>query len=504
MTKKQILILIGFIIILISVPISLYLVRQTQIFAPKAAFVTRVEFVDALGNIITETTSPDVKLRITKESVQPSKSPSPTPSPSSLLSIRHTTVDSNASFYGTYQSHNQKVAANANGIFMAYLQHTTNRDSSGGTEYNTWRLVRSTDAGSTFTTIYEVTDAYSRAPVIETDSGGNIYLVEANWSNPAQARFYKFSSGNNYASPVIQKALNLVTTSAKFAMEIDEARGHLYYFATGYPDSTFTIINLDGNKIAQYQNFTHTQTNPSPSGEIQMHYPHLYLDTSSGNLYAAWTTTNNTVGSYWSIHFIRSQDGGITWERPTGLTTGTTLALPINPSETGNSVRITLDEEFTPWTWLQSFIVKNNKVHFMYKARTPLNRMHYVRYDLLTAQIDKNIYPNFKGETISFDASSNDENYDGFCTAKPGNTDTIIYCVNRNVNPYALAVLRSDDNGDTWHDYAIGPTPQIGIYALGGSPQITSDGFIIGSFTESSDFSSSTAAKVVKFFKVPT
>lgn len=84
MTKKQILILIGFIIILVSIPATIYLVRQTQIFAPKAAFIPKIEFVDATGNVITETTNPNVKLRITKEAVTTSPSPSPTqvPSPS--------------------------------------------------------------------------------------------------------------------------------------------------------------------------------------------------------------------------------------------------------------------------------------------------------------------------------------------------------------------------------------------------------------------------------------
>lgn len=90
MTKRQIIILIGFVIIVIAIPVTLYLVRQTQIFKPRAAFIPKVEFVDAAGQVITETTDPNVKLKITKEaaptpspspSVSPSSSPSPSPSP---------------------------------------------------------------------------------------------------------------------------------------------------------------------------------------------------------------------------------------------------------------------------------------------------------------------------------------------------------------------------------------------------------------------------------------
>lgn len=77
MTKKQILIFIGFVIILISIPVTMYLVRQTQIFAPKAVFIPKIEFLDAAGQVITETTNPNVKLKITKEAA-PSPSPSDT------------------------------------------------------------------------------------------------------------------------------------------------------------------------------------------------------------------------------------------------------------------------------------------------------------------------------------------------------------------------------------------------------------------------------------------
>ncbi len=64
----------------------MYLVRQTQIFKPRAAFIPKVEFVNDTGQVITETTNSNVKLKITKEAVTTFPSPSPTqissPSPS--------------------------------------------------------------------------------------------------------------------------------------------------------------------------------------------------------------------------------------------------------------------------------------------------------------------------------------------------------------------------------------------------------------------------------------
>lgn len=80
-TRRQVFILIGFVIILTAIPVTLYLVRQTQIFKPRAAFISKLEFVDNSGNVITQTTSPNVKLRITKEVATPSATTSPSVSP---------------------------------------------------------------------------------------------------------------------------------------------------------------------------------------------------------------------------------------------------------------------------------------------------------------------------------------------------------------------------------------------------------------------------------------
>ncbi len=90
MTKRQTLILIGFVIILVAIPATLYLVRQTQIFRPRAAFIPKVEFVNDTGQVITETTNSNVKLKITKETAPSSSpsaqvSPSPSPSPGATL-----------------------------------------------------------------------------------------------------------------------------------------------------------------------------------------------------------------------------------------------------------------------------------------------------------------------------------------------------------------------------------------------------------------------------------
>ena len=81
-------------------------------------------------------------------------------------------VDDRACGYGTFQSHNQKVVSNANGIFMTYLREDNEKDPA---KPNVWRLMHSKNGGKTFSVVYEGRNN-GRAPCIETDRGGKVYF----------------------------------------------------------------------------------------------------------------------------------------------------------------------------------------------------------------------------------------------------------------------------------------------------------------------------------------
>lgn len=67
-------------VLLAGIVAGLFLVQRTQIFKPRATNdQTRVEFINSSGEIISQTTSRDIRVKITY--VFPSPSPSPTPSP---------------------------------------------------------------------------------------------------------------------------------------------------------------------------------------------------------------------------------------------------------------------------------------------------------------------------------------------------------------------------------------------------------------------------------------
>ena len=108
-----------------------------------------------------------------------------------LTRVMLTLVDSAATGYATFQSHNQKVVSNENGIFMTHLRsHNENYTA------QQWRLSQSVDGGHSFTTIYEAIHA-TYPPVLETDENNNLFLVRTDFED-GNAYFYQFLAEENY------------------------------------------------------------------------------------------------------------------------------------------------------------------------------------------------------------------------------------------------------------------------------------------------------------------
>ena len=112
---------------------------------------------------------------------------------------------------------------------------------------------------------------------------------------------------------------------------------------------------------------------------------------------------------YWDIHYMLSPDGGATCKTPPA----TPLKPPIVPDNTGPTLRITLDDEFEPNTWLSSFLAKDSKLHFVYLSRGKPARQHYMRYDLATGRRDIDRQPRFGGKDIHL------AGLDGFFASRP-------------------------------------------------------------------------------------
>ncbi|MDQ3438929.1 MAG: BNR repeat-containing protein [Planctomycetota bacterium] len=363
--------------------------------------------------------------------------------------VELTLVDGNATGYGTFQSHNQKVLSNRGGIFMAHLR--TRNDAYTAQQ---WRLSRSIDGGKTFTTVYEATHG-THPPCIESDENDNVYLVRSEFAD-GHAYLHTFFAADGYAKPRVTPIPG--GSAQKFALCYDGSRKLLYYAS----HHRFDVIALDGTvrnsmKLLQW------------GKNAEMQYPILCTDRA-GVLHFAWTTVPFGKMTYRSIHFMHSPDAGATWRNPDG----SPLTPPMVADDTGPAARVNLDDELEASNWLSSFLERDGKEHFLYQSTVSPPRQHYVRYDLKTAKRELDMrQPTLKGETVEL------RGLDGFFSA----SEKTLYVAGHTPDS-RIGCLASDDNGTTWRDHALSE-PLDGLYALGGCRAVTADGFVIGSFTQS-------------------
>jgi autotransporter-associated beta strand protein len=346
-----------------------------------------------------------------------------------------------------FESHNQKVVENANGIFCTF---------------NGVALDHSTDGGLTFTHVYTRgldTSAY-RAPTIETDENNNLYLIYPESSSVT--RFQKFTAANGYTVPVIDNTYSDAGSNAKFASCYDRDRGVLYHATqAGY---LFTFDKF-GNKLA----FRRVWIGGAMAGP---QYPHLFVD-ETGVLHFADTTVRDVY--YDSIRYLKSPDGGNTWKKMDG----TTVSIPAScDANDPNSTQINLDSEesATSNLWLANLHVKNGKAHAMYQARgIPSPCMHYMRFNATTGvrEIDNT---SWSGGALAINSTT------GSFASDPANPNGALYAMAQTTDSQRVLALVSYDNGTTWQDCArsadVDLVSDVGDCRF--SPQY---GRVIGTFT---------------------
>jgi hypothetical protein len=352
-------------------------------------------------------------------------------------------------------------------MFMTYLHAY---DESGGTyagERSTVRLVRSTDEGASFGLVAEWVLA-TKAPTLETDATGDLHVISQDWDT-GDAIYNRFEAGKNYADP--SNARIYGGGAGKYAAYLDPTRSQIHYLTW----STFFSLDTNGDTLYS-QGFFQAGPHAGPQ------YPHLSM-TPDGILFAAWTTSATSDDHYYDIHFLASWDGGQSWGRPEP---GQMVTLPVVCDDTGPAVPIVPPEEISAtserWNWLGNLFYKDWKLHFIYSGMQAGEwRTHYVRYnwDWNDPHVDLRVSPAIQGDSIVLSG------LDGFFAADEVVGSPLYLCARTTTGQ--IGVLVSEDNGETWHDLALSDyvvPPDRSIYAVGGSRRLTSDGWLIGSFTE--------------------
>ncbi len=389
--------------------------------------------------------------------------------------------------YATFHSHNQKVMSNAHGCFMTYL--TRWQVDAHGIENNDWELAQSIDGGNNWQVLYRETGVNTRPPAIETDETNNIYLtLGVSFEGPA--RCLVFASSEHIEYRLVYNTQLPNGWCDKFCMLLDPIRKQLYYVPGGLnlADVQFYILNLDGQ--LKHPPFSIVKVGPKYNeytDPVNLEYPLLTLD-EAGTLHMAWTVQAWLPGpppsyTYRTIRHMLSQDGGLTW-RNLG---GAELPLPVLADDPRTECIVSDNEIGKGSTWLANQLAHSKKIHFLYNAKAPDGSavQHYVRFDGeiaidgSPAEPDRNTTP-FKGDDIEISASHKG----GFFASRSSSPVAPLYCTSLTITG-DLACLRSEDNGDSWHDHAIGidGIAETDIWWLGGCHEITSDGYVIGSFS---------------------
>ncbi len=370
-----------------------------------------------------------------------------------LLPIELTLVDDHAIAFGTFQSHNQKVISNEHGIFMTHVRQANK-------EYTAqvWRLSRSTDGGKSFTTAYEATNPCS-SPALETDERGVIFAARPDYVD-GHAYLYRFDPPE-YRTPTITRIPG--GSGGKYCLMLDANRQQLYYMANNHE---FRVVDFAGE-------LRRSTTLFAAGPHAKMEYPHLAL-AANGTLVTAWTTSAPDRYLYWDIHAMRSPDGGETWQ----TLAGAALAPPVVADDTGKADRISLDDEFEVHSWLSAFLARQGKLHFVYWAKNSPQRQRYVRYDGVTGAREIDREPLLAGWTMAEPNDSAALIGDDRSLAAP------LYCVSTASDRKQLVCVKTDDNGATWRDHALGAEKfPYRVYSIGAARKTTRDGWIIGTFT---------------------
>lgn len=452
-----------------------------------------------------------------------------------VIGAAHMTVlANNVPAYASFAGYQNRVVQNANGIFVAYLEF---HSPSWPANQYFWRLVRSQDGGKSFKTVHSGY-AITRAPVVETDGASNVYVLYPNLK-AGSFSFLRFDSATNYSN-TINKTIK-ADAGGKFVSHYDAARKRIYFMTVGagaWTRTSFFALDLTGSVLFSYR-FSHQGSMAS------LHYPHLAMNDSSTTLYAAWTTDKDGQRNYSSIHFARSTNGGMSWSTMTGN--------PLSPSPTSTGADNSLVPDIygptdnllgiarTNWPrWLANFFYLGGALHFAVSDKDGKGAS-YMRYDLKKQLIDRQTYnaprtyagcPYWVAPWDMYrNACYNPSDYykpqfqyswkgkhvklaSGGYFAKSRIEPNTIYHVGEvhHVSAPAsgaingrLGILRSQDNGAAWSDYAIsavGSKEKINIFrpwSFSGPRAVTTQ--VFGVFTHFSNPSGSSNQLV--FFSFP-
>ena len=313
--------------------------------------------------------------------VTPARSDNSTTPPAtattSLVVTKLGSSTGDASFYNTFGPWDQHVVYDGvYGVFAVY--HTTqNSEQDPGCHCGYFKVVRSRDGGSKWTTVYDsqTHGTLVQDPAIDKDASGNIYVTgnvyNASVGGTWQTNVWRFKAG---AFSTLRHTL-IDYGSSKYSMIYDPARKQIdlgLWWWGSRPN--FVAINASTLAVVKTVNLFKQRT---PNYDA-VEYPNLSIGPN-GQVLFGWSTLDavlwkNGAGTqnYYDAHFLVTTDGGATWDGPNGHVT-----LPIYGSSSNSYEIVNTSDpaEFVPhgrssykgnWNMLDTLLWNNGGIDAAY------------------------------------------------------------------------------------------------------------------------------------------
>jgi hypothetical protein len=421
-----------------------------------------------------------------------------TASANSLTVTKLGSDSGDGSFYNTFGPWDQYVVYDGSyGVFAIY--HTTQNDESDpGCHCGYFRVVRSTDGGTTWSTVFDsqASGTQVQSLAIDKDAAGDIYVTGSNiGANGWQTHLWHFAAGS-FSSPT---HVLLPYGSSKYSMIYDPAHNQLD-LALWENDPNPNFIAVDASTLAVARKVTIFKSRASTCCAT---YDDVEYETLSagpgGRILFGWTTedvplANSGTQNYYDAHFLVSSDGGATWTGPKGQVT-----LPIYGSDSNSYEIINTSDsaEFYPhgsssykgnWDMLDTVLWNDDGVAAAYGGFAPSSHASFAWLNWNTRTW---VNRTDAQTTAEGDACQAHQQSDGGLSQTPAYTGVIYRMCHENAPGGGTRVLAdvSSDDGATWHTFAtsswttgqgwvyldpshvIGPDGQLGaVFTLVNSP----------------------------------
>jgi hypothetical protein len=285
------------------------------------------------------------------------------------------TVDASTVGFATFNSNTQKIARNRHGMMLAYTKGQNASYTS-----NDIRFVHVAPTGAQ-TEVLAQTFA-TNPPCIEASDTGEFFAAFPDWVNNV-LRVYIWRD----ISVSMQHETHVFSMpgSGKFSCVFDEARRTLYYVGLG---GNFVKFRADNGVFISQQLWV--------DGENAVQYPSLHL-SRDGVLHAFWVTITGNNSHYRSVQYMASPNDGIDWFTTWHLRfSGTALALPVVPDESGPTTMLSRSEDIGANTYMESSLADDDSFQAIWfyvpgfaERCFPVEKRCsavYVKYSRLTGQ----------------------------------------------------------------------------------------------------------------------